>query len=156
MIMLCYTMNCAKNVVNKLPHLTALKNYNILIKKSTSVVNPIIIIKDDDGIIPTFNYVFIEQFARYYFVTDIIILNNNIYEIHLHCDVLNFISPTQVGFVSRQENDFNSYLIDSNRKFTKGYEVNEYTLTNGSFNFGVTDSATSYRWLLLGMGVEGV
>ena len=150
MIMLCYRMLCNERVVNKLPFLTAVKNYDITFKKSTSLINPIIIIEDSE--IPSFNYVFIEG-VRFYFVTDIISLNNNLWEIHLHVDVLPFIRDDQKGFVERQQNDYNEYLVDNNRKITKGYEVNEYSIPNDFF--GVQDSLTSPRWLLVGMGVDG-
>lgn len=151
MQMLGYRMLCNERVVNKIPFLNAIKNYNITIKKSTSFLNPIIIIEDVET--PIFNYVFIEGFSRFYFVTDIISLSNNVWEVHLHVDVLNFITDTQKAFIERQQNDYNEFLIDNNRKFTKGYEVNEYTITNDFF--GIQDSLTSPRWLLVGMGVDG-
>lgn len=149
--MYCYRMMCNERVVNKLPHLTLLKSYKIAFKQSTSISNPIIIIEDTE--VPTFNYVSISNPSRFYFVTEIISLNNNLWEIHLHVDVLTFIREDQKGFVERQQNDYNEYLVDNNRKFTKGYEVNEYSISNDFF--GVQDSLTSPRWLLVGMGVDG-
>lgn len=149
--MYCYRMLCNERVVNKIPYLTQLKNYAITFKKSTSFLNPIIIIEDVE--VPTFNYVLISSTSRFYFVTDIISLNNNLWEIHLHVDVLPFIRDDQKGMVERQQNDYNDYLVDNNRKITKGYEVNEYSISNDFF--GVQDSLTSPRWLLVGMGVDG-
>lgn len=151
MMMTCFKMNCNKNVVNKIPYLETIKIYDIVIKKSTSLLNPIVIIESNELL--EFNYVLIEGFRRVYFVTEIINLNNNLWEIHLHCDVTMFITNTQIGFVSRQENDYNEYLIDNNRKITKGYEVDEYSISNDFF--GIQDSLTSPRWLLIGMGVDG-
>lgn len=55
------------------------------LRNETEVVNPVILV---EGAIPTFNYCFIAAFNRYYFVTDIKTVRNNVYEIHLKSDVL--------------------------------------------------------------------
>lgn len=53
-----------------------------------SILNPIIEdIKPPENI-SSFNYAFIEDFNRYYFITDISVINNQLWKISLRCDVL--------------------------------------------------------------------
>ena len=100
-----------KNVVSK--RLTQLGSFTGVLKESTSIINPIIKI---EGSIPTnCNYLYIEQFGRYYYVTDIKSVTNNIYEISAHVDVLKTYDAqirACTGIVSRQQAKWNMYLDD--------------------------------------------
>lgn len=71
------------------------------LRNETEVVNPVILV---EGAIPTFNYCFIAAFNRYYFVTDIKTVRNNVYEIHLKSDVLMSFSLNGItGIVTESE-----------------------------------------------------
>ena len=67
--------------------LSAGNTYGCDLKENTSVLNPVIIIKTTDPVY-SYNYMYISDFSRYYFIDDIISLHNNIWEIHGHVDVL--------------------------------------------------------------------
>ena len=57
------------------------------LRKSTSVKNPVIVVESTDAIIG-YNYCFITEFARYYFITDIKSVRNGLWEVSMRVDVL--------------------------------------------------------------------
>ena len=103
------------NVVSKT--LATLSTVTGVLKESTSIMNPIIRI---EGSIPTTcNYMYISTFGRYYYVTDIISITNDIFEIHAHVDVLQTYGSSIkncTGIVARQQEKWNLYLDDGSFK----------------------------------------
>ena len=63
---------------------------------------------------PFFNYAYIEDFARYYFITDIKSIRNGVWEISFLCDVLmsfkNDILNAHAVIDQTQEYDIYNYL----------------------------------------------
>lgn len=83
------------------------------LRKSTSIIRPIIEI-EYDGVL-NFNYVYMSMFGRYYFITDIISLRTGLWQINLKCDVLMSFKDQILNkevVVDRQEFNFNDYLLD--------------------------------------------
>lgn len=82
-ITLCVN-NSEKNKIGK-----SLSNLNIFsgtLKEETSVTNPIIIMELEN---PTgFNYAYIPEFGRYYFIDDMISVRNGLWSISMSVDVL--------------------------------------------------------------------
>lgn len=95
--------------------LTTLATVSGVLKDSTSIIDPTLIISGDIGNYVTCNYCTIADFGRSYYVKDIRSLRNNIFEISCHVDALSSFA-TQIkactGIVQRQENDWNLYLND--------------------------------------------
>lgn len=60
---------------------------DVFFKSQTDIINPVLTLKKDDTIF-NYNYAFIEQLKRYYFINDIKVFPNNIYEVQLSIDVL--------------------------------------------------------------------
>lgn len=94
--------------------LSAGNTYSCALKDDTSVLDPAIIIQTSDNIY-TFNYMYISDFGRYYFINDILSLNNNRWMIKAHVDVLetykdNILSNQAV--IKRQTELYNTYLND--------------------------------------------
>lgn len=87
--------------------------------------------------VPDFNYIYITEFNRYYFVTDITVVRYNLYEISLSIDILmsykNGIKKLP-AFIERNENDFNDDLIDNKRVVSQGFDVEVITRTNEVFD----------------------
>lgn len=95
--------------------LTDEKSKTGLWQDETSFLHPTFRFAKDDDLI-AYNYAYIEKFNRYYFVTDVI--PDGIYTVcKLDVDPLEsqkagILASTQV--IGRQENDFNTYLVDNN------------------------------------------
>ena len=102
-----------KKKVDKTNELT---NSNVIygyLRKGTSITNPIIEVELNS--FPNYNYAFISTFKRYYFITDIIVLRTNLYQINLKVDVLmsfQTVLKDREVIVDRQEFNFNDYLVD--------------------------------------------
>ena len=77
-----YNNNSNTNVINKKITLVGTLNFNL--KADTSILQPILILKNYS----VGNYCFIKEFNRYYYITDIRVLNGGLYQLQLDVDVL--------------------------------------------------------------------
>lgn len=108
-----YKNNSDNRVVNK--QLTVIKELNITRKIEKSIFEPVIeIVKDKH--INNCNYVYIEEFNRFYFVVDIMELDGNIYRITMKEDVLSSFKNSILNLkacVERQEFKRNTKIVDN-------------------------------------------
>lgn len=86
------------------------------LKTSTSIVDPKIIIEISiSDIIRNVNYMYIQEFDRYYFIKNITSVRNGLWEFECHVDVL-MTYKAQIknhrAVIKRQENKWNLYLDD--------------------------------------------
>ena len=82
-------------------------------RNTVSVLNPVIELEMDE--LPKINYVFLVALHRYYYVTDITIIRNRLYALHLAVDVLMSYKDEILNLnpiIERQENNYNNLLID--------------------------------------------
>ena len=106
----------ATNVVNKqldpqVPDLVG------TLRRGCSIIDPVIVFQASS---PGFhanksNYFYIEDFGRYYYITNIISPNNTLWELHCHVDVLMSFAESikeQTAVVARQEATYNMMLDD--------------------------------------------
>ena len=96
-----------KNIVNSLEVSGTLRN-------ECSVVTPVIQIQTTQNL-STYNYCYIPEFHRYYYINEIRSIVNGVFEISLKCDVLMTYKQgilASRGVVSRQQNNVNLYLDD--------------------------------------------
>lgn len=87
------------------------------LKERTSIIDPIILIDSQlaDDMLKHINYATIEIFGRSYFVTNIVAGITNLWEIHMHVDVLGTYKDkirNQTAVLSRSETAYNMYLDD--------------------------------------------
>lgn len=87
------------------------------LRDGTSIIDPIVRIDStlSDNMISDVNYAYIEEFGRYYLVTNIEIDNNRLWNVHMHVDVLETYKEQikeQNAVVARQENNYNLMLDD--------------------------------------------
>lgn len=98
-----------------------------------NVIEPKVIIESVDEIYK-YNYCFIEKFNRYYYISNITILRNNVYELSCKCDVL-YTYRAEIfnlkGVVLRQENSYNLYLNDNNFKVKNYPRIQTIGFPNG-------------------------
>lgn len=118
------------NVVDK--SLETLSSVSGVLKESTSILNPVIKI---EGALPTScNYFYISEFGRYYYINDITSINNDIFEISGHVDVLKtYASQLRgcSGIVARQESKYNLYLDDGSFKTYQNPRFKKINFPNG-------------------------
>ena len=85
------------------------------LKDSSSILKPVIRIRSNDSGIITYNYMYISELQRYYFIDDIVSVNNNVWEISGHVDVLETYKTAILSnnaVIKRQQNNYNLYLDD--------------------------------------------
>lgn len=119
-----YKNNKADNVADK--ELETISGYNgisVILKDSTSVQKPTILLRQTSNVPVDLNYFYISEFKRYYFVTDIKVVRNDLIEISGRTDVLttafkrkdangkSLLGKCQ-GIVYRSEKKYNLYIDD--------------------------------------------
>lgn len=106
-------------------------------KEDISVTEPVFTLKDYSSFNPaTANYCYIDSLDRYYYITDIVILTPEIFEIHCHVDVLmSFKSGirSNSAIISRQQSNYDYYLQDGVFK-TKAYSTYDVLKYPSGFN----------------------
>ena len=122
MVLVLYKNNSERNCVIKV--LTNELTLNGSLRHETSVKTPVITIAGDDSII-SYNYAFIVEFNRYYFITDIKAVRNGIWELSLLCDVL----------MSFKDDILTSYAVIDQ---TQEYDIYNY-LSSDTFVTSVKD-----------------
>lgn len=134
-----YINESNNNVLNK--KITLINEYNILLKDNVDVYRPIIKIKTE--LLNNCNYVFIQDFNRYYYVVNKRSINIEIIELTLECDVLMSFREQILNLkciIDKQENinlgnkyyDDNS-LISLSKEFIESYNFNNGFNENGEF-----------------------
>lgn len=107
-----------------------------VLKDATSILRPVIKIRTSE-VITTYNYMYISEFDRYYFIDDIVSVNNGLWEISAHVDVLetyksDILSNTAV--LRRQQNKYNTYLNDPEWKVYANENVVAYKFSATPFS----------------------
>lgn len=100
--------------------------YTGTLKDSSSVLNPAFMIESAANI-SDYNYCYIPEFKRYYFITGIDVMYHNMWAFSCHVDVLMSYSSnirSLSAVISRQENDYNLYLPDNKLLVEAGKELN--------------------------------
>lgn len=95
------------------------------LRNQTSVLNPSIRIESADNI-STYNYAYIPEFGRYYYITDIVSIRTNCWVVSLRCDVLMSYKDeikTITGVVVRQESNPNKLLVDRLERIQSDKEI---------------------------------
>ena len=126
-----YRMTCEKNFVDKTNYINKVLDLNGTLREACTLMNPVITI-EYFGDVPSFNYVFIPQFNRYYFVTALTNIRDGLWSMSLHVDVLMTYKSTikqQNGFIARNENDYNLLIEDTERVREKDEEVEVIDIT---------------------------
>lgn len=108
---------------------------DVVLKKDTSILKPTLLINSVQSIY-TYNYLEITEFSRKYFIDDIRSVNNNLWEIDAHVDVLDTYSTAilaNTAVLRRQEKKFNLYLDDPEFKTLNTVRVQTKKFPNSGF-----------------------
>lgn len=128
--------NSEKNKINK--SLTAGVTLSGELRNEANVVNPSIVISIKNPTI--YNYAYIEDFGRYYFITDYISLRTGIWQINLKSDVLmsfkDSILASNVLINNTETTGKNNYLSGANWVSNCKAKTDILTFSQGLLNDG--------------------
>lgn len=130
-----YHNKAEANRVDKTNYITLVKEVLGVLRESTSIIDFSVVLELDT--FPNFNYVYIEIFNRYYFVSDIVSVNKNIWEVSLSCDVLMSYKDAInacTGFVDRNENTYNLLIVDDKLPLKQGQTISTTFVNNTLFD----------------------
>lgn len=122
MLMKLYTTKTPNNTIGKV--LENETEYNIKFKSQADRTKPVVILMSETMI--DFNYAYIPDFNRYYFVESIEVTPNKIYNISLRCDVLESFKNdilASSGFVNQQTTPNKYYNSDYQTEIKKEVDV---------------------------------
>lgn len=128
-----FTCNAERNRVNKSNYMSNRFVLEGSLRKATSALNIEIDVEKTNPLLYKYNYMYIEEFGRYYFIDDIVSVRNRLWTIHATVDVLMSFSSDILStecIIDKVENenvanlylDDGSFVMDS-RKYN---EVKEF------------------------------
>lgn len=118
--------------------LTKVKDIDGKFKQSTNIMSPILVLSY--ATLPDFNYIYIEELARYYFVDSITSINEGLWQINCSEDVLKTYKTgirNLDAYVERNENVYSNdipdkYVLTSCKKY---YEIIPTDYNSNLFNY---------------------
>lgn len=129
-----YENKSDEKVVSK--SITQLETYEGFLKASSSITNPVIQI---EGVFNIYNngnvnYMYLPDYRRFYYITDIIQIRANLVEIHGRVDVLmSFKDELKncMGILRKGENNYNMYLDDGSLKVFQNKQLQMLEFPSG-------------------------
>ena len=116
MIIKLFNTSDSNNTINKT--LTNETEFSIKFKSQADIIHPVVKLQSEVPIL--FNYGYIADFKRYYFINNVVIEPNGIYRLELNVDVLESFKDDILncyGYI-KQSNNINGY-------YNAGYESEE-------------------------------
>ncbi len=123
------------NLTKDITQLAALEG---TLREETSMLDPVLVLTGIDSYLSTMNYLYIQEFGRYYFINSIKSVRNGLWEISCHVDVLFTYKNSileQSAIVARQENNFNLLLNDGMFRTTQKPRIATYNFPAGFTDF---------------------
>lgn len=139
-----YNNDSEKNRVTKT--LRELRTYTGTLRDESSIIDPVILVAENIASIAKGNYLYINEFGRYYFVTGLKSVRTGLTEISAHVDVLMSFADeikSNNAILNRSENNWNLYLNDGSlrvyansivltKKFPSGFTTQNYVMAIAS------------------------
>ncbi|MGL4366174.1 MAG: hypothetical protein ACRCSJ_06600 [Cetobacterium sp.] len=122
MIIRMYNNSSDSNVMIKT--LNNMVEYPVKIKGTIDIIRPTIQMQIKEKFI--YNYCYIPDFNRYYYIDSIEVFPNNLYELRLRCDVLMSFKDSIIGsvcLVSKKVGD--SYIGNGESEVRKDFNIYE-------------------------------
>lgn len=123
-----------RNRVNKTDYMKLVGSLFGTLREEASITSPDILVEGKT--LPIFNYVYIREFNRYYYVTELSSVRANLWDIALDVDVLMTYNTAIRGctaYVDRNENNYNKKIIDTKAPLQQGEIADEVFIENGLF-----------------------
>lgn len=143
-----YNCDCESRMLDKTTYLLNAKNIVGTFRGEVNIVAPSFEYECSE--VPTFNYVYIKDFNRYYFVRSIVSVRQNLYEITCDVDVLmTYKEDIKKSYCVISRNQFynNPYIIDSQRVITPKYVTDIIPIPNNVF------TGTGWTYVVGGIGL---
>ena len=135
-----YTNKSEKNALTKVK--TQIVRLDGTLKDGTSILDPSVLCYHLDSYIPDISYFYIDEFARYYFITGVEIVRTDLWQISGHVDVLATYKDQILAnraIIQRNQNNYNLLLNDGLFKtqqnprittipFSTGFTTSNYVL----------------------------
>lgn len=145
MTIVLYNSTAETDMLDKSGYLTQVSTLTGNLRSGTDLVDPEIVVELDT--LPSFNYVYIMEFNRYYFVTDIGSMANRLWSIKLHCDVL-YSHRAQIleleCEIDRNEFDYDLLLKDEERINEVKYDLEIDELEHNEFAFELPKTTNEF------------
>lgn len=128
MLMKLYSTKTPSNTIGKV--LENETEYEIKFKTQADRTKPVVILRSETML--NFNYAFIPDFERYYFIENIEVTPNKIYNVTLRCDVLESFKEDikkSSGVISQQTNGNNYFNSDYQTEIKKEVDVIKSSVT---------------------------
>lgn len=143
-----YRCSAEKNRVNKSAFLTPALSIKAILRASSSIYKPQLLIELFS--VPVFNYCYIPAFQRYYWVTEITSVNNGLWLISMSCDrLMSFKSgilaaPSPVVARTANSNYQNALLPDDKMVKLPTKVIEEEEITNNVLMKNLTNLSNIY------------
>lgn len=138
-----FTCTAERNRVNKTEYISNRFVLEGSLREATSAMNVEILIEKTNPLAYNYNYMYIEEFGRYYYINDIKSFRNKLWIISATVDVLmsfssDILSATAIIDKAQSENISNLYLDDGSfvmdsRKYNNVIEFPSGLNENGSY-----------------------
>ena len=153
-----YKNRAEPNRVDKTNYITKIGTMLGTMREESSITDLTITFESDS--VPTFNYIYVPIFNRYYFVADIKSLGFKMWQMSLEVDVLMTYKDAILnckGFVERNEFTFNNMLIDKKRVIEQGYNITVDEVENDVFrNPASSESTVDIMYVVNGYKIDSV
>ena len=134
-----YQNNSPNNFITK--SLVNQIKLNGTLRNESSIINPVINIEYSN--LSRYNYMYIPEFKRFYFIRNLTSIRNNLWRLDCHVDVLNTYRSeilTHQAIIEKQENtsqsdlyfDDNSFIV-KNQKYIETINFSNGLLANGEY-----------------------
>lgn len=133
MNVILYTNTSPNNALSK--SLTQIASSDFVFKESSSILNPVLRLSGVNvADLKNCNYMYIDDISRYYYVTDIQTVRNNLIEISGREDPLMSFKEqilSNTAIVSRNENAWNLFINDGVLKTYQNPQIATSNFTSG-------------------------
>lgn len=138
-----FTCTAENERVDKTDYISNRFAMNGSFRNESNVIDPIILVEKTNPVKFFYNYMYIPDFERWYFITDCKTIRNKLWEIHAHVDVLYtwrdainksraIIDKTADGSMANLYMDDGSFVMDS-RKYNTVIPFSTGLDTDGTF-----------------------
>ena len=137
-------------VIDKIDKLDYITTVNGQFKSAVDLSSPVITLSLNVKDVSRVNYIYIEDFDRFYFV-DNVITYSDVFEFYLSVDVLTTfrgdIYRTDCVIVRNNflNNNGDEYIVDNKALFFEDYDMNDTKLATGFFNPTIFEYGDDFR-----------